>query len=346
MPPDFEPKRQERHTSNRNQNSALDPNATLRAPSKPLDRRQREKAIAHLAEQQHGLISINQLADLGASRALAARRVSSGYWQRDAPSVFRIGAAPISMEQRLMAATLSLGSNAMVSHRAAAWLWGLRRTRQTPIEVSVPRQILANRRGMVLHRVRDLHLAAPTTINGIPVTGLVRTLLDVAAVEPRQSERLIMLARREHKLSWEELRTEVNRHITKGRSGAASVRAALDKHFGDAVTDSGTEDKASIMLLNSKRIPRPLMQAPICCADGVIVHPDFFWPEYNAVLEVLGIDHFINEQVQQKDLHRRNQIELAGYRFLAYSGQMLKRHPARFLADVEALLRLSGWEPT
>jgi very-short-patch-repair endonuclease len=50
----------------------------------------------------------------------------------------------------------------------------------------------------------------------------------------------------------------------------------------------------------------------------------------------------VNEDLQHVDLHRRNQLELAGYSVLTYSGRLLKRQPDQFVSDVKVLLRRCG----
>lgn len=66
---------------------------------------------------------------------------------------------------------------------------------------------------------------------------------------------------------------------------------------------------------------------------------DLGWPRFRALIEIQGVDHFTNEDLQHLDLHRRNQLELAGYSVLVYSGRLLKRQPDQFVCDVESLLR-------
>ncbi|QGG95641.1 hypothetical protein [Actinomarinicola tropica] len=93
-------------------------------------------------------------------------------------------------------------------------------------------------------------------------------------------------------------------------------------------------------------VPRPEKQVRIVCADGVPVTADHGWPEHRVLLEVVGVDHLTNEDLMHTDLHRRNQIELAGYRLLVYSGRMLAARPDQFVLDVSRMLRAAGWDGT
>ena len=79
-----------------------------------------------------------------------------------------------------LAAVMACGSGAVLSHRAAAALWGLRPS-STRIEVTVPR----GRHGVAglrVHHTRALDPKDITVKDGIPVTTVARTLLDLSAV--------------------------------------------------------------------------------------------------------------------------------------------------------------------
>jgi predicted transcriptional regulator of viral defense system len=78
-----------------------------------------------------------------------------------------------------MAAVLAAGPGAVLSHRSAATLWGIRNTARADIEVTAPRRCRHP-------KIDAHHVALPadevTTEAGIAVTNPARTLLDLAAV--------------------------------------------------------------------------------------------------------------------------------------------------------------------
>jgi hypothetical protein len=303
-----------------------------------------EHALTSLARTQHGLIATWQLVELGASRQLGHVRTESGLWRPVQRGVFETGAAPRTFAQRAMAAALSTGVEALVSHRTAARIWEVVPRRAVPIEVSVPRQVQVRRTGVQVHRSRDLHQGEPTTIDGIPVTGLPRTLLDLGAVEPDWVRPAVWEAQRVHDLGWEQLLAALVDHGRPGRRGIGPLRAVVAQHYGDAARESATEDLAYALLVDSGRVPRPSTQVPVTCADGVEVTIDLGWPEWNAYVEVFGGHHLHHEDLLHLDLHRRNQIELAGHALLIYSGRLLRRQPDQFVSDVIAHLTRQGWD--
>lgn len=299
-------------------------------------------ALAALARSQHGLVTHLQAVELGATTGVLTRRVRSGHIARVLPGVLRIGGAPATYEQRLLAAVLWAGDGALASHLAAARLHRLLPGRSAPIEISVPYERNPRRRGIVTHRVRDLHLAQPTIVDGIAVTGPARSILDLGGVEPERALRAVNAARRADVLEWDDLLRTLVAHERPGRPGVTALRAVLAPHYRDLLTDSTTEELAFEILERSAAVPLPVSQHPVVCADGVEVTIDYAWPEHRVLLEVFGADHLTNEPLQHLDLHRRNQIELAGYRLLVYTGRLLERQPDQFVRDVRSLLAQAG----
>lgn len=294
--------------------------------------------VVALARAQHGLVTTAQVKERGGTSTLVTRRCRAGHWEHIAPNVVRIGGAPVTFAQRALAAVLSVGGDAAVSHRTASVLAGMMPAVAVPIEVTIGHGRSIRRRGVIVHRSRDLDLADVRLIDGIPVTGPARTILDLGAVAPSRVGRAVNAARRRGLIEWDDLLRCLVAHARPGRRGVGPLRAVVAAHYEDLHTDSTTEDEAYEILMASGAVPRPVSQFPVVCADGVEVTIDFAWPEYGVLLEVFGVDHLTNEPLQHLDLHRRNQIELAGYGLLVYTGRLLRRQPDQFVHDVRAML--------
>jgi hypothetical protein len=304
-----------------------------------------ELEVVNLARRQHGLITSSQLRTLAMPKDLAAARCRSGAWESLGRGLFLVGAAPQTFHQRCMAAHLRAGPDSLVSHRTAARLWGVGANGAVPIEVSIPRGRRHSAAGVISHTSGDLDLASSTTVHGLPVTGLARSLLDLGAVEPARVRRAVWAARREHGLGWDDLLTTLVRHAQRGRSGVGPLRRVLAVHYGEQGGDSATEDIAYAILVDSGLVPIPMRQYPVVCADGVTVTVDFAWPNRRALLEIVGVDHFTNEDLQHIDLHRRNQIELAGWSLLVHGGRNLRTRPDQLVIDCVRLLELEPPRP-
>jgi hypothetical protein len=135
--------------------------------------------IAELAGRQYGVVSRGQLVGLGVGRRAAEWRVGAGRLYRLHAGVYAVGHRAIPKEGRWLAAVLASGEDAVLSHHAAAALWGMRRYEGGTIDVTTPRKW----RSAAGIRRHCSHLLADevTMIGRIPVTGVSRTILDLAA---------------------------------------------------------------------------------------------------------------------------------------------------------------------
>ena len=115
--------------------------------------------LAELALRQHGVFAPDQLEAIGISRSASSQRVTAG-------RLFRIHAAVYSLvppnlltpKGRYMAAVLACGPSAVLSHRSAAALHGLRNGGRSPHRGDRARQRHPRARGR-----RGPPLAAPWT---------------------------------------------------------------------------------------------------------------------------------------------------------------------------------------
>src|SRR3954469_5452973 len=107
--------------------------------------------IAALADRQHGVVARRQLVALGLSARAIEHRLERGRLHLLHRGVYAVGHRVLSQRGRWMAAVLACGEGAVLSHRSAAALWGIRPTSRPGIEVTTARQ-LRPRTGLLPHR--------------------------------------------------------------------------------------------------------------------------------------------------------------------------------------------------
>jgi len=162
-----------------------------------------------------GVISRSQASDLGMTRRQVDRRVVTGEWVRMHRSVYRHRAVPRSWFGDVTAAVLA--TDGIASHRCAAALWGLEVYSKPPPEVTVDSQCSARIQAIRVHRTTQWDRRDSTIRQGVPCTGIERTILDCAAVaSPSRVERLAEAAIRERLTSWTSLAICLSRHGTSG----------------------------------------------------------------------------------------------------------------------------------
>jgi predicted transcriptional regulator of viral defense system len=113
------------------------------------------RALAELAARQHGVVSFRQLRELGFSKGKISRSHEAFRLIRIHRGVYALGHGEISDHGRCMAAVLAAGADAVVSHLAAAWLWGLHDSCPAEVEVTVTAS-RHHRRGIRIHRAAAL----------------------------------------------------------------------------------------------------------------------------------------------------------------------------------------------
>ena len=193
-----------------------------------------------------------------------------------------------------MAATLA--TNAVLSHRSAGALWALRPWTGR-IELTVPRGT-TRRQGLLLHRavLADDEI---TVRDGIPVTTLARTLLDLAAVLQRhQLQQAINEAER--------LRLEGPHHLAERyptKRGTRALRALAPPTH----TKQDLEARFHTFL-NDRRFPRPQTNILI---EGKEV--DFAWPDRRLIVELDSWEFHRTRHAFEDDRRTDRRLKAAGW---------------------------------
>lgn len=151
--------------------------------------------VAALAGSQHGVVAAPQCLALGMTRRQIVDRVRAGRWHIVHRGVYAVGHRALSDRGRYWAAVLACGDGAVTSHRTAASLWLLQPHHKTWPHVTTPTH-RRQQKGIVVHRTGSLERARR---QGVPVTGLARTLRDLARIAgPDETETAIRAAERIH----------------------------------------------------------------------------------------------------------------------------------------------------
>ena len=183
-----------------------------------------------------------------------------------------------------MAAVLAGGPRAVLSHRSAAALWGIRRWRDSNVDVTRPgsRQ---QRPGIRWH-VANLPADEITSLAAIPVTTVPRTLLDLAAVlDHREVERAINEAEVQRYTDPLSLPALLARYPR--RRGTAAIRAILRAGgMGTALTRSELEERF-LRFLARWGLPRPELNVSIAVRGG-FVEADCVWRRSRLIAELDG----------------------------------------------------------
>ncbi len=289
--------------------------------------------VRRLAERQHGRVTWRQLVDAGATRDQIRRWMQNGWLTREHAGVYVLGARPRSRTGSFRSALLALGDGTL-SHRAAAAHWDLT-TRAVPIEVTVPTASgRTHRDGIVVHRA-DLPADHVSLRNGLRVTSLVRTHLDLAGVLTRRDlERLFEQAQVRHHLKPETLAVEVV--CRRGHRGTPNLRALLAGAVDPAAVASVLELRF-LALCDRHRLPRPLVNEPL----GPWT-PDFWWPEHHLVVETDGGAFHRTVAARRRDAAKDEWLRARGITVIRLTWQQVTERPDEAAARIRIALTNRG----
>jgi hypothetical protein len=292
--------------------------------------RSREHRLFDLASRQHDLVARRQLTRMGFGPGAIDTRVHSGRLTVVHRGVYSVSPSRLTRLGRWLAAVLAGGDEAVLSHNDAAALWGLVRPAGGIIHVSVPRGRARARSGIRFHHPRDLGKTDREIREGIPVTGLPRTLLDLAAVDPSRLGRALEEADRRNLLQLQPLRALLSR--SRGRPGAAVLRRGLERLTFPEATRSELETRFLELCLEHG-LPRPSVNVLVA---GHLV--DAAWLERRLVVEMDGFAYHRSRAAFERDRERDADLQLAGFRVLRVTAQRLERDRKRLAAALAALL--------
>jgi very-short-patch-repair endonuclease len=277
-------------------------------------------AIAWVAERQLALITAPQLHTAGAPRGSIEWRVASGSLHPRHRGVYLVG-HPIPVPGAIeLAAVLACGKRAFVSHRSAAVLWGLVKTPDDSVDLTVVRRRCRSRAGLRVHRVEELSTADCGDQRGIPATTPARTLIDFTSTAgAEEAERVIAEAFALKLVTEPEIVAAVER--APARAGVAQVRAILGQPGGPKRTRSGGE-RAMLRLIRAARLPTPRTNYPVAGFAA-----DFCWPDQRLIVEVDGYDFHSDRAAFERDHRRDIAHKDAGYEVLRFTGRELRDAP-------------------
>ena len=293
-----------------------------------------DRAIAALAERQHGVVARRQLLAAGIGRRPIDIRLAAGRLHLLHRGVYAVGHRVLSLRGRWMAAVLAHGEGAALSHRSAGALWSVLRTREGTIEVTVP--VRHRRRpGLRIHE-SPLPPDEITIRDEIPVTTISRTLLDLAGCLDRQAlARAVERAeasRITDSLSIDDLLERYPR-----RPGTPALRAILASgRLGAGVTRSDLEDRF-LAFLDANGLPRPAVNAGVW-AGGRWFECDCVWHAARLIVELDGRETHATTAAFERDRARDRALTAAGWRVIRVTWRQLEREAHVLASELRSLL--------
>jgi len=249
--------------------------------------------------------------------------------------VYALGTNRLSTRGSYLASVMACGPGTALSHRSAANLWGIR-PGSGLLEVTVPavsREVSAVRS----HRTRVLDPQDFTLLDGIPVTSVARTLLDLAAVlRPPDLEVVIDRAERSGLFDLNAVLDVLER--ARGKKGAAALKGVVAA-YEHSTQRSELERAFKRLLKTAHDIRSPFFNA---LTDGETgTHEvDALWEE-RLVVQLDGFAFHRTRRDRERDALSDADLELAGYRVMRLTWDDVTVNGDRTLRRLRLALRVA-----
>lgn len=293
-----------------------------------------EWELAQLADSQGSVIARRQLVELGIGEDAIEYHVHIGRLHPLFTGVYAVGTPTPSPRGRFMGALLSCGDGALLSHRSAGAHRNLLGSAWSDIDVTVLRGRCAGRDGIRVHRARRLHPDDREEVDGIPVTSLARTLVDLAEVLPRRKlVYALEQAERMQALDVQEIEACIGRN--RGRRGIQPLRQAIREIEPEAMHTRSKMERLLIAFCRRYEIEAPAMNVSV---DGYTV--DAYWPEARLIVELDSWEHHKTRRSFEED-RRRDAVLGENHRLLRVTHRWLTREPDDLAAAIRRRLTSS-----
>ncbi|MGH7500710.1 MAG: DUF559 domain-containing protein [Longimicrobiales bacterium] len=293
-----------------------------------------ERILQEFAARQHGVVTRRQLLAAGFSDDSIDGRLRRHQLRVLHAGVYQSG--PVAGPRvREMAAVLAC--NGVVSHWSAGAMRGVMSDRPgEPVDIAIQGARRVQRPGIRVHRC-TLKREDIGQIDGVPVTTLPRTLLDLAGVAtPRELERALAIAERNDPNVRARLQRLLERHAT--RRGTRRLRELLRR--GDPTLTRSEAEALMLELIRSAGLPEPAMNVVV---QGHEV--DCYWRKARLVVEVDGYAWHGSHRAFLRDRERDAALAAAGIQVLRLSWSQLTAHRDRTLVQLALAIarKTDGW---
>lgn len=284
------------------------------------------------------LITREMVLAAGGSDDVIRARVKQGWWTAVHAGVYRIGPPSDSWLERLEAALLASGHDAMISHRSAWRLWELDGLNTSLVELTVPYSNAPVPEGVIRHRTRR-----PVTHvlrRGLRVTPIERTLLDVSPQVPA-----IVLAKgvdsaiRQDLTHPQAIARVVADQGGPGVRGGGKLLSVID--WSERSGSTGSPAEVELLVgIRRRGLPEPVPQWEIVTPSGRRYHVDFGWPDLRKGVEVDGLEAHSGRENLERDLIRQNDLLDAGIDLRRFTARSIRSDLAAVLDAIATFLTL------
>jgi hypothetical protein len=295
------------------------------------------RAITVIAAAQHGLITADQLRQIGVTPSQLRTLVARGRLRAEAPRVYVVAGAPASLERTQLGGLMCLGPTAVLSHEAAARLHSFDRCLPDVVEFSMPR---SGRGRKTPYRVHTTGVFGPhdrVMVGGFACTSATRTVIDLARA----------------RVPTVRLEAAIDSAVRAGASAPIVIARRLAEVRGpgrwgapridELLLDSGGHtplERRFLQLMRRAGLPRPLTQVVYRHDGRTFARVDFLFEAHDIVVEVSGRMGHSSAAERARDAQRRNELQDSGLRVYEFTFDEVMHEATRVARTMRARLGL------
>lgn len=268
-----------------------------------------------LASRQGGVLRADQALACGFSYGAIAYRVAQDRWARLARGIYRL----IDLRQpidRVRAAVATL-PGAVVSHETAAEIQAIPSLRSGLAVVTVHTQTTHKFLDIIVHRCHDMEDEHIVEIDGLPVTTIERTVVDMAAfLKPGHTAAILDDLISQKKITFESFARVALQVARRGRPGSAALRQIIEERSDEAANASRLE-REGLALLRAAGVPKPMIEYPI--PWNRFRRFDVAFPDHKVAIEWDSRRWHTTAEAFELDRHRDRDAVLHGWRVLRFT---------------------------
>lgn len=279
-----------------------------------------------IAGRQSGYVTRRQAMASGMSPGAIRHRAESGLWKAEWPGVYRIPGFEMSVRGQLAAACAALG--AVVSHESAAEIHDLPRVRRGLAVVTVKVRRTHRFPDVIVHQSTDLTPEYVVEMDGLTVTSITRTIIDLAARrKPHQIGPIVDRIVVDKRATLDQICEEVLRLARRGKPGMRTMHQVLELRVGETLVGDSELELLTLRFLADSGFPMPQPQYPLPWRPVRPGRVDLAYPQWLLIIEADGRAWHSTLDAFETDRLRDNHALIAGWRVLRITYRMIKEQP-------------------
>lgn len=293
-----------------------------------MDRTARDAALEH-----GGVLTRQHVLAIGFTPDQIRNRLASGDWEPVPGRAYRILAARSHID--LLKSATHVLPLAVASHESAAELLAVPRVRRGRAVVSVHTRTTHSFPGVVVRRNHDLLPEHVTEVDGLPVTTVERTVVDLASTfgEEHLGDILDDLAAM-GRLDRRALGDVIGVVARRGRPGAALLNRLRDEYVDGAPIPPSVMERRGRQLLVSVGLPPPVPEYPIPWSRSRRF--DDAYPDSHVAIEWDSRRWHMSRDSFDSDRRRDNAAHRNGWHVFRFTWRDITTRPHYVVATVRA----------